>query len=69
MDIKDKIDSIVKKIKKDPDIKKDFEKEPVKTVEKLLGVNLPDKVVDKIIDGVKAKLTKDSITGKIKKIF
>lgn len=72
MDIKEKIESIVKKIKKDPDIKKDFEKEPVKTVEKLLGVNLPDDVIEKIIDGVKAKMTADSISDvadKIKKLF
>lgn len=72
MDIKEKIESIVKKIKKDPDIKKDFEKEPVKTVEKLLGVNLPDDVVEKIIDGVKAKMTGDNLSDmadKLKKLF
>ena len=72
MDIKEKIEDIVKKIKKDPDIKKDFEKDPVKTIEKLLDVDLPDGVVEKIIDGVKAKMTKDNISDmadKIKKIF
>ena len=72
MDIKEKIEDIVKKIKKDPDIKKSFEKDPVKTIEKLLDVDLPDGVVEKIIDGVKAKMTKDNISDmadKIKKIF
>ena len=72
MDIKEKIEDIVKKIKQDPDIKKDFEKDPVKTIEKLLDVDLPDGVVEKIIDGVKAKMTKDNISDmadKIKKIF
>lgn len=72
MDIKEKIEDIVKNIKKDPDIKKSFEKDPVKTIEKLLDVDLPDGVVEKIIDGVKAKMTKDNISDmadKIKKIF
>ena len=72
MDIKEKIEEIVEKIKKNPDIKKQFEKEPVKAIENLLGVDLPDDVVEKIIDGVKAKITIDSvadIAGKLKKFF
>lgn len=72
MDIKEKIEEIVEKIKKNPDIKKEFEKDPVKAIEKLLGVDLPDDIVEKIIDGVKAKITVDSvadIAGKLKKLF
>ena len=72
MDIKEKIEEIVEKIKKNPDIKKDFEKDPVKAIEKLLGIDLPDDIVEKIIDGVKAKITVDSvadIAGKLKKFF
>ena len=72
MDIKEKIEEIVEKIKKNPDIKKDFEKDPVKAIEKLLGVELPDDIVEKVIDGVKAKITVDSvadIAGKLKKFF
>ena len=70
MDIKEKIEEIVEKIKKNPDIKEDFEKDPVKAIEKLLGVDLPDDIVEKIIDGVKAKMGVDSvadIAGKLKK--
>ena len=54
------------------DIKKDFEKDPVKAIEKLLGVDLPDDIVEKVIDGVKAKIAVDSvadIAGKLKKFF
>lgn len=72
MDIKEKIEEIVEKIKKNPDIKKEFEKDPVKAIEKLLGVDLPDDIVEKIIDGVKAKITVDSVAdlaGKLKKLF
>ncbi len=72
MDIKEKIESVIEKIKKDPSIKEQFEKEPVKAIEKVLGVDLPDDMVEKIVDGVKAKLTVDSISDvadKLKKLF
>ncbi|MBQ6889248.1 MAG: hypothetical protein IJN54_17250 [Lachnospiraceae bacterium] len=72
MDIKEKIESVVEKITKDPSIKEQFEKEPVKAIEKVLGVDLPDDVVEKVIEGVKAKLTVDTLSdvaGAIKKLF
>lgn len=72
MDIKEKIESIVEEIKKNPDIKKEFEKDPVKAIEKLVGVDLPDDLVEKVVDGVKAKLTVDSVSdiaGALKKLF
>ncbi|MBE6927008.1 MAG: hypothetical protein E7467_00725 [Ruminococcaceae bacterium] len=72
MDIKGKITEIVDKIKGDPSLAKDFTKDPEKTIEKLLGVDIPDGVADKVIDGVKAALTADKlsgIVGKLKDIF
>jgi len=72
MDIKEKIESVIEKIKKDPSIREQFEKDPVKAIEKVLGVDLPDDMVEKVVDGVKAKLTVDSISGvadKLKKLF
>jgi len=72
VDIKEKINDIVEKIKDNPDIKEQFEKDPVKAIEKLIGVDLPDDVIEKVIDGVKAKLTADKIgdiAGKFKKLF
>lgn len=72
MDIKEKIESVVEKIAKNPNIKEQFEKEPVKVIEDVLGVDLPDDVVEKIIDGVKAKMTVDTISdvaGALKKLF
>ena len=62
MDIKNQINKVVEEITKNPDIKEQFEKEPVKVIEKIIGVDLPDDVVMKIIDGVKAKLTLDSVS-------
>ena len=72
MDIKEKVEAIIEEIKNNPNIKKEFEKEPVKVIEKLIGVDLPDDVVEKIIDGVKAKITVDNVSkiaGALKDLF
>ncbi len=72
MDIKEKISEVVEKLTSDKDLKEKFEKQPVKVIEELLGVDLPDEMVEKVIDGVKAKLTVDSVSdiaGKLKDLF
>ena len=72
MDIKAKINELVEKIKSDPKMLAEFKDNPITVVEKLLGVDLPDDIVEKIIDGVKAKLTVDSLSdvaGALKKLF
>jgi len=56
MDIKEKIEEVVNKLKNNPKLLQKFEKEPVKVLEELLGVDLPDDQVEKLIDGVKVKL-------------
>lgn len=65
MDIKAKIDEIVNKVKNDKDIAEKFKKDPIKLVEDLAGVDLPDGAVDKIVDGVKAKVSLDGVTSKL----
>ncbi len=70
--IKEKIEEIVEKIKKDPDFKEDFMKDPEKAIEKIAGIDIPDGMVDKVIDGVKAKIAGDKLSGamdSIKKLF
>ena len=62
MDIKEKISKIVEELMKNGSLKEQFETEPVKVIEKLLGVDLPDDVVEKIIDGVKAQLTLEKVS-------
>ncbi len=72
MDIKEKISDIVEKLTKDGDLKEQFEKEPVKVIEKIVGKDLPDDIVEKIIDGVKAKISVDKVSdalGSLKKLF
>ncbi|MDD6991951.1 MAG: hypothetical protein PUI48_09015 [Oscillospiraceae bacterium] len=69
MDIKAKIEEIVTKIKADPDFLKEFQADPVKAVEKITGTDLPDDVLNPIIDGVKAKITADNVKGMLGGIF
>lgn len=72
MDIKAKIEELVKRISSDDELKAQFTKDPVKAVEKLLGVDLPDDVINQIVTGVKGKLTLDSAKGALeglKKLF
>lgn len=60
--MKEQINKIVAEVSKNPNMKDQFEKEPVKVIEKVIGVDLPDDVVMKIVDGVKAKLTLDGVS-------
>ncbi|MDE6519376.1 MAG: hypothetical protein K2K91_02805 [Ruminococcus sp.] len=65
MDIKAKVDEIVSKVKNDKDFSKNFKENPTKTIESIIGVDLPDEEVNKIVSGIKAKLTADDIGDKI----
>ena len=61
MDVKEQITKAVERITKDEKLKEQFRKEPVKALESILGVNLPDEVIEQVVNGVKAKLTQDKI--------
>ena len=63
MDIKAKINEIVDKVKNDPTLMESFQKDPVKTVEKVAGVDIPDNIEDQLGSGVKAALTTDKLAG------
>lgn len=65
MDIKEKIEQVVNKVKNDDSFKEKFKSEPIKAVEDVLGVDLPDDVVKNVIDGVKAKVSMDSVTDAV----
>jgi len=71
-EIKALIKKLADKVQSDDEIKELFKKDPVKAVEKILGVDLPDDVVKKIIDGVKASITIEDakdLLGSLKKLF
>ena len=69
MDIKAKIEELVEKIKSDKNIAAKFQKDPIATVEGLLGVDLPNDQIEKIVDGVKAKIDLDKLGGKLGGLF
>lgn len=72
MDIKAQITTAVEKITKDQKLQEQFKKDPIKTVEQVLGVDLPDDTLKKIVDGVKAKISVDKASGvvdSLKKLF
>lgn len=69
MDIKGKIDEITGKIKGDKDLGEKFKKDPVKTVEGLVGIDLPDDQIKGIADAVKAKINLDGIGEKLGGLF
>lgn len=68
MDIKAKIEEIVKKLQSDKALQEAFRKDPVKALESLLGVDLPDDQINAIINGVKAKLDLDKLSGALGKL-
>lgn len=61
MDILEKVEEVIKNIGDNKDIKAKFDKDPVKVIESILGVDLPDEIVNKIIDMVKSKINVDSL--------
>ena len=72
MDSKAEITKVVEKITKDEKLMDQFKKDPVKAVESVIGVDLPDDMIKKVVDGVKAKISVDKlgdIAGTIKNLF
>ncbi len=72
MDIKEKIEEVVEKVKSDEKLLDKFKKDPIKTVEGIIGIDLPDDVMEKVVDGVKAKVSVDKLSGalgSLKKLF
>lgn len=69
--IKEKIEEIVEKVKNDKDFAAKFKENPVKALEGVIGIDLPDEKINDIIDAVKAKIKLDDskIIDKIKGIF
>lgn len=72
MDVKEQIKKAAEKISKDKKLQEQFQKDPVKALESILGVDLPDDIVNKVVEGVKAKLNLDKASGAVdalKKLF
>ncbi len=61
MDIKKLIEELIEKIKNDETLKKNFMSDPIPTIEKLIGIDLPDDQIKELVAGVKAKIAVDDI--------
>ena len=66
MDIKKKIEELVEKIQKNPALLKKFNTEPVKVVEELVGIDLPDAEIEKLAELIKAKIDLDKAGDMLK---
>lgn len=61
IDIMNMVEDLVEKIKKDPKMLEKFSKEPVKVLEKLTGLDLPDDDINKLVKLIKAKIDMDKV--------
>ena len=62
MDIKAKIEEIVKKLLSDKDLMAKFDKNPVAVIEELVGIDLPDDQVNQLVEGIKAKIKLEKVS-------
>lgn len=72
IDVKEKAEELVQKLQRDPALLKSFRTDPIGTVEKLLGVDLPDEQLKPLAAGIKAKLAASDLGEKLdglKKLF
>ena len=67
-DVKAKIDELVGKLQKDPALLKSFQSDPIKTVEKLVGIDLPDEQLKPLVAGIKTKLAAGDLGSKLDKL-
>lgn len=72
MNIQELIDKLAKSVLNDAELKEKFAKDPIKAVEQVLGVDLPDDVIKQVVAGVKAKISVDQVADAaslLKKLF
>lgn len=61
MDIKAKVEELVKKIQSDEALQAKFQQDPIAAVEELIGMDLPNDQIEKVVDLVKAKIGADKL--------
>ena len=72
MDIKAKVEEIVKKLLSDKDLMAKFDRNPAAVLEELIGIDLPDDQVNQLVEAIKAKIKLDQVgdvLGGIGKLF
>lgn len=66
MDIKEKANELIEKIKDDPALLGQFRENPIRVVEALIGIDLPDDKIRQLAELVQAKIDLDK-TGDLLK--
>ena len=61
VDIKKKAEELVAKIQSNPALLKEFRENPVKVVEELTGIDLPDDQIKQLAELIKAKIDLDKV--------
>ena len=72
MDLKAKIDQIVKKLLADKTLMARFERNPASVIEEYVGIDLPDEQGNQLVEAIKAKIKLDQgsdVLGGIGKLF
>ncbi len=68
MDVKKITEKLINEIKKDGNLGTQFKKNPAKVIENVIGLDLPDDIVKKIVDGVNAKINLDKAFNALDKM-
>ena len=63
MDIQKIITDVLERLQNDSDLLAKFKDSPTKTIEGLIGIDLPDEQIDAIVKGVMAKINLDEVAG------
>ena len=61
LDVLEIVEKAAKKLLKDEKLQEQFKKEPVKALEKLLDIDLPNELLEPVVEGIKAKLVADKV--------
>ncbi len=64
MDIQKIISDVLDKLQGDDGLLAKFKAEPVKTIEGLIGIDLPDEQLDAVVKGVMAKIDVEEVAKK-----
>ena len=69
--LKLKVEGVIEKVKSDPNFESKFKAEPVKALEEVMGMDLPDDKINSIIQTINTKIALDdsNILGKLKGFF
>ena len=69
LNIKEKIDEIVKKLTGNKDLMAKFDKDPISVIEELIGIDLPGDQLGQLVEGIKAKIKLDKVGGMLGGLF